>query len=71
MFRLRSNDWCQYVKEVELMEPIKLLSDGPTSHSVALADALRIRLGYLVGKEDNVIQGFGPSVNNRIEASRR
>jgi hypothetical protein len=72
VYRPHSNrDWSKYVEEVELKESIKFLSDDKAIHGVALVDAVLSQVEYLVGKEDDVFQGLGPSVSIQIEVSRQ
>ncbi|KAG7093762.1 hypothetical protein E1B28_007411 [Marasmius oreades] len=68
MYKPHTNsDRRRYVEEVELDEPIYFWAENPTECGISLADALHSRVRRLVGREDTVFEGRGPSVSIRLE----
>ncbi|KAL0059086.1 hypothetical protein AAF712_014217 [Marasmius tenuissimus] len=68
MYKPHTNsDRRRYVEEVELDPPIYFWVNNPTECGISLADALHSRVRRLVGREETVFEGRGPSVSIRLE----
>jgi hypothetical protein len=64
------SDRARYVSQVTLDEPIVFMSTSPEEHGIHLVDALHCRTRRLLGRDETVFDGRGPSVSIRVEASR-
>ncbi|KAF8845189.1 hypothetical protein BDN67DRAFT_962135 [Paxillus ammoniavirescens] len=56
----------RYIEGVTLLPPIIFLTEGPSEWGIPLVDVLNGELKRLLGKDDLVLEGCGPSVSIRI-----
>lgn len=62
-----SSDRRRYVEEVTMDEPIVFNVEHPDEVGILLVDAMHMRVKRLVGRDETVFQGRGPSVSVRLE----
>ncbi|OBZ73112.1 hypothetical protein A0H81_06650 [Grifola frondosa] len=60
------SDRRRYVEEVQLAEPIMFIMQNPEACGIVLRDALTSKFMRLVGREDLMFEGRGPSVSIRL-----
>ncbi|OBZ74214.1 hypothetical protein A0H81_05854 [Grifola frondosa] len=60
------SDRRRYVEEVQLEEPIMFFMQSPDGCGISLRDALNSKFMHLVGRDDLMFEGRGPSVSIRL-----